>query len=177
MEVHPEPDQRVGRPPDAAALTSVLVEAFETYREWAPENWSPDGNPGERGARLLPERLAAPGYWCLISESGGQAVGYVILREAVTLDDAAEPMPGLGHLWHLFVRPTWWGTGVAVSLLNEAMDEARRRGHAAARLFTPRDNGRARAFYRREGWCETGDERYAPHIDLQIVEYRRSLEW
>jgi ribosomal protein S18 acetylase RimI-like enzyme len=100
----------------------------------------------------------------------------VILREAVTLDDAAQPMPGLGHLWHLFVRPTWWGTGVAVSLLKEAMDEARRRGHAAARLFTPRDNGRARAFYRREGWCETGDERYAPHIDLQIVEYRRSLD-
>jgi hypothetical protein len=56
MEVHPEPDQRVGRPPDAAALTSVLVEAFETYREWAPENWSPDGNPGERESRLLPER-------------------------------------------------------------------------------------------------------------------------
>jgi hypothetical protein len=72
------------------------VEAFETYREWAPENWSPDGNPGEREARL-----------------------------------ASSP---------------------------------------------PRDNGRARAFYRREGWCETGDERYAPHIDLQIVEYRRSLD-
>jgi hypothetical protein len=50
------------------------------------------------------------------------------------------------------------------------------RGYTSAVLWTPRDNPRARAFYRREGWRETGCERYAADLDLDLVEYGRPLD-
>jgi ribosomal protein S18 acetylase RimI-like enzyme len=176
MEAHLEPDQRVGKPPDAAALASVLLEAFATYREWAPKGWKPHGTPGELEAQLIFERLGLPGYWCRIAETADEAVGYIVLRPATTYGDAPEPIPGLGHIWHLFVRPAWWGRGVATSLLEEAMNEARRREYTAARLWTPRENSRARAFYEREGWRTTDATHYSDSLDLELVEYRCSLE-
>jgi GNAT superfamily N-acetyltransferase len=146
MDARPLPDQRVGEPPDAAALAAVALEAFGTYWDWAPDDWTPAGRPGEHEAQLLAERLALRGYWCLFEEVEGEPVGYVVLRQAVTTGENPEPIAGLGHLWHLFVRSAWWGAGVATRLLAEAMEEARRRHYTAARLWTPRDNARARAF-------------------------------
>jgi GNAT superfamily N-acetyltransferase len=176
MEAHLEPDQRIGGPPDAAALASVLLEAFSTYREWAPAGWKPHGTPGELEAQLIFERLAEPSYWCCLAEVAGEAVGYVVLRPALASPEPREPIPGLGHIWHLFVRPAWWGRGVAASLLDAAMHEARRREYTAARLWTPRENARARAFYEREGWRATDGEQYSDSLDLGLVEYRRSLD-
>jgi GNAT superfamily N-acetyltransferase len=176
MDAHPGPDQRVGRPPDAAALASVLLEAFATYREWAPDGWKPHGTPGELEAQLIFERLGLPGYWCRLAEVDGEAVGYVVLRQSLTDGEPREPIPGLGHIWHLFVRPAWWGRGVATSLLESAMAEARRREYTAARLWTPRENARARGFYEREGWRASGAESFSDSLDLDLVEYRRTLE-
>lgn len=176
MRARPQPDHRVGMPQDAAALAAVTFQAFATYWDWAPAGWSPAGRPGAHEAELLAERLARPGYWCLFEESDGEPVGYVVLRPAVTTGENPAPIAGLGHLWHLFVRPAWWGSGVATRLLAEAMEEARRRDYAAARLWTPRENARARAFYEREGWRATGAEHYSADLDLQLLEYRRSLD-
>jgi len=33
MDDRPQPEHRVGEPPDAAALHSILAEAFATYRD------------------------------------------------------------------------------------------------------------------------------------------------
>jgi GNAT superfamily N-acetyltransferase len=176
MDARPQPDYRVGEPRDAAALAAVALEAFATYCDWAPDAWSPAGKPGAHEAELLGERLALPGYWCLFGEFEGQPVAYVVLRPAVTTGDNPEPIRGLGHLWHLFVRSAWWGSGVATRLLAEAMEEARRRDYTGARLWTPRDNARARAFYEREGWHATGAEHYSADLDLQLLEYRRPLD-
>lgn len=175
MDARQPPDQRVGEPQDAAALAAVTLDAFETYREWTPENWNPPGVPGEHEAALLAERLALPDYWCRFEESGGEAVGYVVLRDAVTTGNDPRPIPGLAHIWHLFVRPAWWGKGVAKRLHDAAVGEARRRGCEAIRLWTPAGNARARAFYAREGWCETGGEHYAAELDLALLEYRRPV--
>ena len=111
-----------------------------------------------------------------VSESVGEAVGYVVLRPAVTREEPPEPIAGLAHVWHMFVRPAWWGSGVAAGLLRSALGEAERQGYANARLWTPRDNARARAFYRREGFRESGAGRYAEDLDLDLVEYRRPLD-
>lgn len=175
MDDRQQPDHRVGEPRDAAALATVTLAAFASYREWAPKGWSPNGRPGEHEAELLRERLALPGYWCLMEETDGEPVGYVVLRPAVTTGDGPQPTPGLAHLWHLFVKPAWWGTGVAKRLHDAAVDEARRRGCEAIRLWTPQGNARARAFYAREGWRETGGEHYSADLDLDLLEYRRPV--
>ncbi len=174
MDSHPAPDQRVGRPQDAAALTSVLAEAFETYRDWAPEGWSPRIELGNQEEWAFSERLGRSEYWGLLAEADGWAVGYIVLRQALTIEEPRQPIPGAGHIWHLFVRPAWWGSGLAATLLAEGVAEAQRREYMQLRLWTPRDNARARAFYEREGWSTTGGTRYGPDLDLDLVEYGRS---
>ena len=175
MDAGPLPDYRVGKPQDAAALARVTIEAFATYGEWAPAGWQPVDEPGRHEAELLAERLALPGYRCFIAEADGEPVGYVVLRPAVTTGDDPQPIPGLAHVWHLFVKPDWWGRAVATRLHNEAVDEARRWECDAMRLWTPQGNARARAFYAREGWRETGEEHYSEHLDLLLLECRRPV--
>jgi GNAT superfamily N-acetyltransferase len=175
MEAHQQPDYRVGKPPDAAALASVVFDAVATYFDWNPPGWRPGVALDKREAQRVSERLGEPGYWCLIAEAGGQAIGYTIMRPGVEREEPHEPIPGLAHIWHLFVRPAWWGTDVAATLLRSAVAEAGRQGYERMRLWTPRDNGRARAFYRREGFRETGAERYAEDVALHLVEYRRPV--
>lgn len=176
MDDRPAPDQRAGRPQDAAVLASVLAEAFETYRDWAPEGWNPLVELGDQQVWGFRERLSLPDYWALIAEVDGGAVAYVVLRQGLTIAEPRQQVPGAGHIWHLFVRPAWWGTGLASRLLGEAVAEARRRKYAELSLWTPRDNARARAFYEREGWRATGRTRYAPDLDFEVLEYRRSLD-
>jgi GNAT superfamily N-acetyltransferase len=175
MDAGPLPEYRVGKPQDAAALARVTIEAFATYREWAPPDWQPAEDPGRRQAEELAQRLTLPEYRSFIAEAAGQPVGYVVVRPAVTTGDDPQPIPGLAHIWHLFVRPEWWGRGVATRLHDEAVREARRWERDAIRLWTPQGNARARAFYAREGWRETGEERYSEHLDLLLLEYRRPV--
>ncbi|HEX6458175.1 MAG TPA: GNAT family N-acetyltransferase [Thermoleophilaceae bacterium] len=156
-------------------MIAVLEEATATYPEWAPAGWTPELSLADSERKLIPERLALPGCWSRVAEGDGQMVGYVILRPAVEHETPDRLIPGLVHLYHLFVRPAWWGRGVATELLSSGLADAVQRGYHSARLWTPRRNVRARAFYRREGWHETGAETYAPQLDLELVEYRRSL--
>jgi ribosomal protein S18 acetylase RimI-like enzyme len=158
---------------DAAALAAVLVEGFESYRSFAPEDWR--GAPPVRDvAHDLAARLETPPVWCLMAEQGSQVAGYVSLLPA---RDTRRPVddPGLAHLWMLFVRAPWWGSGLASRLHAAACDAAQARGFTAMRLFTPAEQARARRFYEREGWTLAD----GPHVDrelgLSIVEYRRPL--
>jgi GNAT superfamily N-acetyltransferase len=75
----------------------------------------------------------------------------------------------------LFVRPPWWGSGLAARLHGLAVQEAGLRGYEALRLHTPAGNARARAFYEREGWHAVGRPIPEPLLGLDLVEYRRDL--
>jgi GNAT superfamily N-acetyltransferase len=159
---------------DAPALTQLIAKAFATYTDWAPPGWErPDVDSLMQAA--LEEWLDQPVAWSLVAVDGAEPVGYASLLPARTYGEQPQVLPGLGHLWHLFVLRDWWGSGVATHLLNEATDEARRREYTAVRLWTPRDNPRARAFYAREGWTPTGGERFVEDLQLDLVELRRML--
>jgi GNAT superfamily N-acetyltransferase len=159
---------RTAGPEDAAVVAGLIAGGFETYRAWAAAGWAPPPTETAEEIARIARRLGDPDTWCLLAEEDGEPVGHVSFLPAQSLD-------GLAHLWHLFVRTEWWGAGVAGRLLAEAVSEARRRGYARMRLFTPRDHGRARAFYRREGWSQIGASRYEPELALELVEYVREL--
>jgi GNAT superfamily N-acetyltransferase len=127
MEARHSPDQRKAEPQDAAALISVLEEASSTYAEWAPAGWRGSGALPATQRDELPERLTRRDWWGRVAEAGGEAVGYVIVGPAVRDKDRETPIPGMLHLWHLFVRPAWWGSGVAADLLSAALGEAAQR--------------------------------------------------
>ena len=153
-------------------MAAVQYEGFEGYRAIAPPGWEPlrpqDDLDGLRSA------LASPDTFCLFAETAdGASAGHVAFTP-VAASRRPEPDPLLAHLWQLFVRPPFWGTGVALGLHDAAVTEATARGYARMRLNTPLDQTRARRFYEREGWELAGE--IADHgFGLRMVEYRRGL--
>jgi ribosomal protein S18 acetylase RimI-like enzyme len=85
-----------------------------------------------------------------------------------------EKLDHLAHLWQLFVRPAFWGTGAATTLMRRALAEAAAQGYAAMRLYTPAEQRRARRFYEREGFAQRGDP-IPSELGFAVVEYRRAL--
>jgi GNAT superfamily N-acetyltransferase len=158
---------------DAEELAETVAAGFASFRDWAGPGWSPP-ELGFEGWRFR-EGLARPSLWGLVGVEGGVIAGHVTFVQA---RERAEPRPeiaGVAHLWQLFVRPQWWGSGLATRLNRLAVEEARRRGYEAMRLFTPALNSRARSFYSREGWETDGVAVYEAMLGLDIVQYRRRL--
>jgi putative acetyltransferase len=122
-------------PADEAALADLWVAAwrgtglainFQTRRDWLI-------------ARL--GELASSGATILVAvKAGGAPAGLVTIH------------PKTGHLDQLCVAPACQGDGTARALL----DAAKRLSAGRVRLEVNADNFRARRFYQREGFVETG---------------------
>jgi GNAT superfamily N-acetyltransferase len=162
-----EPLLRPATPADIPVLVETVRQGFETYRSWAPRGWDPPGldlhRAGVRG------RMSDPGCWCEVAEDpAGEPAGQVGTVPANGAPEAA-------HVWMLFVREPWWGTGLAGRLLERAVDAAAADGRRELRLQTPAEHTRARAFYEREGWTHEGDPLYETMLGLVLVSYRRYI--
>jgi len=119
-------------------------------------------------------RLEDPATWWRVAEFAGEVCGHVAILPSELVTWRPAPDPEVAHLWQLFVRPAAWGSGVAVALLEAAVDRASAQGYAQIRLFTPVRQARARRFYEREGWTAVDD----PLDDgegLLIIQYRRPV--
>jgi GNAT superfamily N-acetyltransferase len=134
---------RLARPSDAATLSRTVALGAATYVGFAPPGWSPLPPPDD--VETLTARLARRDTWALLAEIRGEPAGHVALFP--------DWRPGGGvYLFQLFVRPAWWGTGLASGLHDAFVAEARARGYRHARLHTPAAHARARRFYERRGW-------------------------
>jgi GNAT superfamily N-acetyltransferase len=151
---------------DAEAMSETTAIGFDGYRDFAgPGWWPPDVRAVLELARMR-ARLEAPTTWAMIAEDGARVAGHIgFFPQPGT--------PGSAHLWQLFLRPPWWGTGLAAELLRSALDAAILQGYRRMRFYTPREQARARAFYEREGFSATGWEGYEEPIGLVLVEYAR----
>jgi GNAT superfamily N-acetyltransferase len=164
---------RPAGPEDAEQVASVELEGFEGYRSFAPAGWEPPDPQAELDRAR--EWLADPEVWCLLAEQDGEAAGHVAFMPArIHLNPSDEP--GLAHVWQLFVREPWWGSGLATVLHAEAVREAAARGFTAMRLFTPAGQARARRFYEREGWTAVGEPSDPFEFGMPLVEYRLAIK-
>jgi len=125
---------------DADALGRVHVEAWRAaYRGMMPDHFLASLDPAVRAARWR-ERLA--------NRIEGRAM-------FVVQGDIGLPYGFAG------VGPARdeRGTGASSALLARATEVLRDFGHLEAILWVLRQNARARRFYEREGWKQTGDRR------------------
>ena len=153
-------------PEDAETLSETLQIGYDGYRVFAPPGWLPPDARSKTEVARIRARLLEPTTWAMLAEEGGLVAGHA----------GYMPQPGAqggAHLWQLFVRPQWWGKGVAAALLAAACEAAVAEGYGRMRCFTPRDQSRARAFYEREGFVFTGWEALEEASGLVLVEYRR----
>jgi len=164
------------RPPtgdDIPVLAEIVREGFDGYRVFLPPGWEPPATEFER-ARIA-DRLGLEDTWCRLAFDGSEPAGHVAFLAAREETGSRPVIPGLAHLWMLFIRERWWGSGLAPHLLALAVTEAASRGYAAMRLFTPAGQARARAFYERESFVTDGIPHWEPMLGLDLVEYRREL--
>ena len=160
-------------PDDAETLAETVQLGFASFRAWAGPSFDPP--PPLLEAPKIREGLERPSTWALLAHAGGEAAGHVAITQARERDEPRPDIPGLAHFWMLFVRPPWWGSGLAGRLNGLAVEEAAARGYTAMRLHTPAGNMRARTFYEREGWHSDGLASPEPMLGIDLVEYRRDL--
>ena len=158
---------------DAGTLCETVQLGFASFQAWAGPSFDPP--PAAFELPRIREGLERPSTWALLALSGGEPAGHVALTQAQERREPRPDIPGLAHLWMLFVRPPWWGSGLAARLNGLVVAEAAERGYRAMRLHTPAGNERARAFYEREGWSTDGVAVPEPLLGLDLMEYRRDL--
>jgi ribosomal protein S18 acetylase RimI-like enzyme len=100
-----------------------------------------------------------------VAESHGETVGFVVVK-----DDEVE---------QIFVDRTARGTGVAVMLLRKGEAEIHRAGHRRAWLAVVAGNQRARSFYSRLGWRDSGPMSYLAETEdgpLEVPTHRYVID-
>ena len=152
---------RRARPSDAPDIARTVLLGAQTYVAFAPGGWMPVPPPND--VEMTTEMLAKRDTWALVAAIAGEPAAHV------SLFPYWQP-GGAVYLWQLFVRPVWWGTGLAAGLHDAFLAEARDRGYREARLHTPAGHARARRFYERRGWRTTGQ--VVSWRGLPVTEYR-----
>ncbi|HEX7299960.1 MAG TPA: GNAT family N-acetyltransferase [Solirubrobacteraceae bacterium] len=160
----PELSFREGTAHDAAVMAETVGIGFDTYRAFAPPAWEPPRFAVEVAG--IRSRMAGDDAWAFVAFDGGEPAGHIALL--------ADPAPGTVYLWQLFVRPAYWGTGLADDLHAAFLAEARARGYARGRLKTPFGQERARRFYERNGWQTDGLATFDDTLGLELLVYTRA---
>jgi GNAT superfamily N-acetyltransferase len=156
---------RRARPADAETLVRTTRLGQESWRAFAPAGWSPRSY--DEHVPFIRDLLSRPGAWGLVAFVAGEPAGHA----AMIPGSWDEPRSAI--LFALFVRPPWWGSGLAASLHDAFVEHARAAGYPQAWLATPAGHARARRFYERRGWrADTLVER---RYGLPMAVYGRPL--
>jgi GNAT superfamily N-acetyltransferase len=112
----------------------------------------------------------ALGGTLLVVEEAGEVVGFIHFGPASGNDV-------IGEVYGLYVLPSSWGTGSAQALMDRAVASLAE-SFTSAILWTHTDAHRARRFYTKSRWTETGNHRQETTWDglaFPAVEYERVL--
>ena len=165
---------RVARPDDAALLAELGASTFtETFQAAnTPEDFKAYMG-ASFGEEIQRAELEDPDTTVFFAERGGEAVGYVMLREgpapsSVTADDTLQ-------IARLYARQQSLGRGVGAALMQCALAEAAGRGKDAVWLGVWDRNERAIKFYESWGFHRSGTQPFLLGTDLQtdLVMVRR----
>jgi GNAT superfamily N-acetyltransferase len=131
-------------PADVETIVRTARLGQETWRAFAPRGWSL--RPYAEHVATTRGWLSGPGAWAVLAFVAGEPAGHA----AMIPGGWDEPRSAI--LWGLFVRPVWWGSGLADALHEAFVAHARAAGYPFAWLSTPAAHVRARRFYERRGW-------------------------
>lgn len=141
---------------DAEQIAGVHVRGWrDAYSHLLPERFYDDAALQRRVAqwrRLIDE--PDPARSVRVAEIGGGIVGFAFAGPAQD-DDALRA----DELYALYVVTERHGTGVGQALLDAVV------GDRPAQLWVVKDNARAQAFYRRNGFAPDGAVKVEEHLD------------
>lgn len=159
---------RDATPDDAELMARIGPQTFtETFGHlYAPENLA--AFLENHSVTNWRGELSDPAFAVRIAEDAGVAAGFAKVGPPSLPFEARGPA---AELRQLYVLKPWQGAGIAATLMDWAIDEARRRGAAEMFLSVFVDNHRARRFYARYGFEQVGtyDFMVGTHADLDLV--------
>lgn len=114
------------------------------------------------------DELADPRYAFRLAFADGRVAGFIKMGPLSLPADAG---PAAIELRQLYVLPDWKGQGIAVTLMEWGLAEARRRQADEVYLSVYVDNPRARRFYERYGFEYVGryDFMVGEHADEDLI--------
>lgn len=159
---------RDATPDDAELMARIGPQTFtETFGHlYAPENLA--AFLENHSVANWHGELSDPVYAVRIAEDSGVPAGFAKVGPPSLPFEARGPA---AELRQLYVLKPWQGAGIAATLMDWAIDEARRRGAEEMFLSVFVDNHRARRFYARYGFEQVGtyDFMVGTHADLDLV--------
>ena len=145
-----------------AAYTGLMpqgvIDSMDLGAGWV--NWS-------TGLRVPP----VPSMRVIVAGQPGAVHAFSVVS-ACRDDDAGDRV---GEVRLLYADPTAWNAGVGAALMRHAVDTLHGLGFDELRLWTLRENARARAFYERFGWKPDGAEQTVEQPGGAFVEVRYRL--
>lgn len=156
---------------DGPALDAMARKIWlETFEHSAPASDIAlyiDQAYGPEGALI--RSLADPAHHFRLACAGDAIIGYVKLSP-VWLDDPAVE-PGALQLSQLYIAADWHGRGIAQTLMDWTIDEARRRAATALVLTVWEENFRAQRFYARHDFVHIGDYAFptGTQVDRDLI--------
>ena len=153
--------------PEALEIADLHVATWrETYSRVLPEDFFTEEHVRSRH-QMWNRVLGNPRVeWTIrIAESRGQIIGFAFAGPS--LDARGQQLPRDRQLYSLYVLAEHHGTGVGQALMDATV------GDGGAMLWVAKDNPRAVAFYRRNGFDFDGTEQRDPGapkiVDARMV--------
>ena len=156
---------------DAAELSGFAARTFaetfgkdntvEDMQTYVRETFSPD---------LQAREIAEPGALLLLARrgDGGELAGYAhLMRNETERPATIAASDEVIELRRFYVGKAWHGSGLASALMTETLRHARMLGAQTLWLGVWEHNGRAIAFYRKQGFREIGTHPFQLGSDLQ----------
>jgi hypothetical protein len=156
---------------DAVSFAEVIVAAQSTWLSWAGDAFQPYDTADL--VRTWEARLSRDSTVALCDEQDGTLVA---VASAGLESDSFEPShvsDTAAHLSTLFARPEVHGSRVGQCLHDALLVELASRKFSTVRLWVPTGAARARRFYLRNGWLETGA--VTNFAGLERIEMRRQV--
>ncbi len=146
---------RPADPRDAHAIAAVHVAAWRAaYRGLIPDDVLAGLSVAARRQGWLDRLTASPGRTRTVLVTHDDAVlGFASTGPArdITVRD-----PAAGELYAIYLAPHAWGRGLGAPLHAGALAGLRSDGFTCASVWVLDGNDRAKRFYRRHGWLDTG---------------------
>lgn len=160
---------------DADGITDVQVASWRAgYAHVFPESvlYADDFDSSRR--QFWAEWRFPPGHRVAVAAHGDRVVGFSSYGPE---RERARGFTGRGEVFAFYLHPDVWGSGIASDLFDFVELRLRAEGFAEAVLWVLDDNPRARAFYERQGWAQTGLTADFDYHELKTpeVEYRKAL--
>jgi ribosomal protein S18 acetylase RimI-like enzyme len=143
---------------DCRDVATIHVESWQhAYKDVMPAPFLASLSVGEREAmwRQLVERNTEH---LLIARVNKQIIGFVAFdacqdesrRSGDTANKSAPPRSA--ELWAIYVKPSYWSSGVGRALWLSALQQLRQENFLTVSLWVLSENHRAIAFYKRAGF-------------------------